>query len=92
VVNDNTDTPCLLLADPSFLEFGKCESSTLTDLPVVADSLCTDGRTKEGEGANAKGGSFGFARCATAEFATWLVKPGADSALPVFTKMVRVKD
>jgi hypothetical protein len=92
VIHNNTYPPRLLPPDPSLLELGKRESTSLTDFPVVPHGLCADGRAEEGQRAHAEGGGFGFARSAAAEFASWLVEPGAYAALPVFTEMVRVED
>jgi hypothetical protein len=92
VVNDNTYPPRLLPSDPSLLQFSERESTPLTDFPVVPDSLRADGRAEEGEGAYPEGGRFGFTSGSAPEFASWLVEPGADAALPVFAEVVRVED
>jgi hypothetical protein len=92
VIYNHTDTSSLLPPDPSLLELGERESTALTDLAVVADGLCAHGRTKKGEWADTEGGCLGFACCASAELASWLVKPGAHAALPILSEMVAVKD
>lgn len=92
MVHNNTEAPGLLPANTSLLQFCEGESTTLPDFAVVSDSLGTDGGAEEGERANAKGCGFSLAGIATAELAPWLVKPGADSALPVLSEVVIVED
>lgn len=52
----------------------------------------TDGGAEERERADTKLSSLGLAGCATAELAAWLVKPGADTELPILAEMVLVED
>lgn len=92
MIHNDTNTTRLFPSDTSLLEFGKCESAALPDLAVVADSLGTNSRSEEGGGADAKGGGFSFARCASAKLASWLVEPSAYSALPVLSEMITVED
>jgi len=66
VVNDNTDTTCLLPVDASLLQFSKGETTAFSDFTVVADSLGTNSGTEEGEWADTKGGSLGLASIASA--------------------------
>lgn len=92
MVDDDADTTRLLLADASLLELGQGEATALTDFPVVADGLRTDGGAEEGEGADAELSSLGLARVTAAELAAGLVEPGADTALPVLAEVVLVED
>lgn len=92
VVDDDADTTRLLLADTSLLELGEGEATALTDFPVVADGLRTDGGAEESEGTNAELSSLLLARVAAAELAARLVEPGADTALPVLAEVVGVED
>lgn len=92
MVHNDTNGPGLLPADTGFLQFCEGESTTFPDFSIVSDGLGTNSRTKEGEGANTKGSGFGFASVATTELTPWLVKPGADSALPVLAEVVIVED
>lgn len=48
VVNYDTNTSSLLSSNSSLLELSECESTALTDFPVVTDGLGTDGRAEEG--------------------------------------------
>ena len=92
VVDDDTDTAGSLAADTSLLELGEGESTALTDLAVVADSLATDGGAEEGQGTDAELRSLGLAGLTAAELAAGLVEPGADTALPVLAEVVGVED
>lgn len=92
MVHNDTNTASLFPSDTSLLEFGKCESATLPDLAVVANSLRTNSRSEKGSGADAKGGGLSFACCASAKLASWLVEPSANSALPVLSEMITVED
>ena len=44
-------------------------------------------RAEEVEGADAERGSLGFASVASAKLATWLIKPGANTTLPVLAEV-----
>lgn len=92
MVDDNANTSGLLAANASLLKLSQGEPSPLANLPVVADSLCTDSGAEEGEGADTKGRSLGLAGLAATELAAGLVEPGADAALPVLTEMVLVEN
>ena len=92
MVNDDADTTSSLAADSGFLELGKGETTAFPNLAVVPDSLSTNSRTQELEGANAKGSGFSLARLATAELASGLVEPSAHAQLPVLPEVVGVKD
>lgn len=92
VVNNNANTSGLLLADTSILQLGEGETTAFTDFPVVSDSLGTDSGAEEGKGTDAKGSSLGLAGCATTKLAAGLVKPGADTGLPILAEMVLVED
>ena len=92
MVNNNSNTTSLLPSDTSLLELGESESTTLTDLAVVADGLATDGGTKEREGADTESGGLGLAGIASAQFTPWLVEPSANTALPVLAEVVSVED
>ena len=92
MVNDNSNTPRLLPSNASLFELGQSKSATLTNFAVVADSLSTHGGAEEGERTDAESGSFGFASSASAEFASGLVKPCANPALPILPEVVGVKD
>lgn len=92
VVNNDTDTTRLLLADTGLLQLSEGETPALTDLAVVTDGLGMDGGAEVGEGADAKGCSLGLAGLTTADLATGLVEPGADACLPVLTEVILVED
>jgi len=92
VVDNDTNTACFLPSDPSLLELSKGESTALTDFAIIANGLTADGRAQRGYRANTKAGSLSFAGIASAELAPWLVKPGADTALPVLAVMIIVQD
>lgn len=92
VVHDDTHTPRFLSTNTSLLELCKSKSTPLTDFPVVPYGLRTDGRAEESERTDAEGSSFGLACVATTKFASWLVKPGTDAALPVLAEMICVED
>ena len=92
VVDNNADTTRLLPSDTCLLKLGKGESTALTDLRVVADSLCTDGWAEELEGTDTEGSSLGLAGLTATKFASRLVEPGADTALPVLAEVVCVED
>lgn len=92
MVNNNTDTTRLLLANTSLLQLGKGESPTLTNLAIVADSLGANGGAEEVERTDTESGSLDLASLATAELATWLVKPGADAGLPVLAEVILVEN
>ena len=92
MVNNDTDTPRLLPSNAGLLELQEGESTTLTDFAVVANGLATDSGAEEVEGAHAEGGSLGLAGVASAELASGLVEPGADTALPVLPEVVGVED
>lgn len=92
MVNNDTDTPCFLPPNTSFFKLSKGETTALTNFSVVADSLGTNSRTEEGKGADAESSCLGLASRASAELASRLVKPGADTALPVLAEMVAVED
>lgn len=92
MVHHDSDTTGLLLSNSSFLELSKGESTALTDLAVVANGLGTDGGAEEGERADTESSSLGLAGCASAELASWLVKPCANTALPVLPEVVGGED
>jgi hypothetical protein len=92
VVNDDPDTPRLFSTDACLFEFSEREAAAFAELAVVADGLATDSGAQEGERADAEARSLFFARFAPAEFASGLVKPGADAALPVLVEVVAGKD
>ena len=92
VVNNDTNTTSLLLANTSLLQLGEGEATALTELAVVAHGLAADSRAEDIKGANAKGSGLLFARNAAALLAPRLVKPGLDAALPVLAEMVVVED
>jgi hypothetical protein len=92
VVNDNTDSPGLLPSDASLLEFSKRETTTLAYFSVVANCLRSNCGTKESEGSDTQRGGFGFACFTSAELPPWLIKPGANPALPVLPEVVVVED
>ena len=92
VVDDDADTTRLLLSNAGLLQFAEGEATALADFPVVAHSLGADGGAEEGEGADTKRSGLGLAGLAAAKFAAWLVEPSADTALPVLTEVVGVKD
>lgn len=92
MVDNNADTTRLLLANTSLLELSQGEATALADLPVVAHGLRANGRTEEGEGADAELGSLSLAGLAATKLAAGLVEPGADTALPVLAEVVGVKD
>lgn len=88
VIHNDTNTLRLLPPNTSLLELSQSETTSLADLPVVLDSLATHSGTKKGEGANAECGDFSFPCLTTAELATGLVEPGADTDLPVLAEMI----
>ena len=92
VVDDNADSPGLLPSNTSLLEFGKRETTTLAYFSVVANCLPSNCRAKETEGADTQRGGFRFACFTSAELSPWLIKPGADPALPVLPEVVVVED
>lgn len=92
VVNNDSDTPGLLLSDTSLLKLSERESATFAEFSVVAHSLATDCRAKQRQWSDAEGSSLSFAGIASAELASWLVEPGAYATLPIFTEMVSGED
>ena len=92
VVNNDTNTTSLLLANTSLLQLGEGEATALTDFPVVSDSLGTDGGAEESKGTDTKLSSLGLAGCATTELAAGLVEPGANTELPILAEVVLVED
>lgn len=92
MVNNDTDTSCLLFSDTRLLQLCKSKSTALTNFAVVADSLAADGGAKEREGSNTQGCGLGLARITSTEFPSWLIKPGANPALPVLPEVVVVKN
>jgi hypothetical protein len=92
MIHHNPDTFGFLLLDTSRLELRECESPALPDPSVVTYGLCSDSRPEERQGADTESSRFGLSGFAASEFATGLVKPGADAPLPVFAEVVRVKD
>lgn len=92
MVNHDTNTTRSLPANTGLLELSKGESTTLTDLDVVADSLSTDGGAEGGDGADTESSGLGLTGLTTAKLAAGLVEPGLDSALPVLAEMVVVEN
>lgn len=92
MVNNNTNTASLLPPYTSLLELCVRKSTAFADFAVVSHGLCTDSGAKEGEGAHAEGGSFCFPGGASTEFASRLVKPSADMALPVLAEVIGMED
>jgi len=92
VIDDDADTSRLLSSDARLLQLCKSKSTALTNFTVVADGLAADGGAKEGEGSNTQGCGLGLACITSTEFPSWLIKPGADPALPVLPEVVVVKD
>lgn len=92
VVDDDTDTTSLLLSDSGLLELSESESTSLPQLAVVSHGLSTNGWAERCDGADTESSRLGLAGCATTELASWLIEPGANSALPVLTEMVIVED
>lgn len=92
VVHNDTNTTSDPARYTSLLELGESETTALTELAVVADSLSTDGGTEEFKRAGTKGSSLGLAGLAAAEFAAGLVEPGAHAQLPVLAEVVVVED
>ena len=92
VVDDNTNTTSGLATNTSLLQLSEGETTALTDLAVVAYGLSTDGGTEEGEGTNAKSCGLLLASLTAAKLAAWLVKPGADTQLPVLVEVIVVED
>ena len=92
MVDDDANTTGSLAADTSLLELAEREATAFTELAVVAYGLGADSGTKGGKRAHTKSGGFGLARLATAELATGLVEPGADTELPILTEVVLVED
>ncbi len=68
------------------------KSTALTNFTVVADGLAADGGAKKGERSNTQGRGLGLACITSTEFPSWLIKPGADPALPILPEVVVVKD
>lgn len=92
MINDNADSSGLLPSNASLLELCKRKATTLAYFSVVADCLASDCRAKEGKRANAQRGGFGFACVTSAELSPWLIKPGADPALPILPEVIVVED
>lgn len=92
VVNNDTNSASLLPSNSSLLELSEGEAATFPEFTVVADGLSTDSWAERLSRANSKGSGFGLAGSAAAKFASWLVEPGTDSALPVLAEVVGVKD
>src|ERR1700722_18044279 len=92
VIYDNTDSFRLLPTNTSGLELCQRETPTLAYPSVVAYGLRTDGRPEECQRADTKGSSFGLTSFTPPKLATRLVEPGANSPLPILTKMVGVQD
>ena len=92
VVDHDTNTTSLLAANTSLLELAEGEATAFADLAVVTNGLSTDSGTEEGEGADTEAGGLLLAGLATAELAAWLVKPCADTELPVLAEVVLVED
>jgi hypothetical protein len=77
VVDNDTNTTSRLAADTSFLQLSQSETTALPDLAVVANSLSTNSRAEELEGAHTEGSGLNLAGLTTAELASGLVEPGA---------------
>ena len=92
MINSNANTPGLLSANSSLLELTKGESTTFAKLAVVLNSLATDGRSEGVQRADTKGSGLDLPSVASAKFASWLIEPGADAALPVLAEMIAVED
>ncbi len=92
MVDHYADTTSLLLSNTRLLELSEGEATALAKFSVVANSLASYGRSQESEWADTECGGLGLAGIATAKLAAGLVKPSANSALPVLAEMVGVKD
>ena len=92
MVDDNAEAECSLTTDTRFLQLIKSKATALTNLRVVPYGLATHSRAEESEWANTKRGRLGFARVTPAELAAGLVEPCLHATLPVFAKVISVKD
>ena len=92
VIDHDTNTTSLLPTNASFLQFSESKSTSLLEFSVIADCLGTDGGSEQGERANTEGGSLDLAGLSPTDFGAWLIEPGADPALPVFSEMVCVEN
>jgi hypothetical protein len=92
VVNNDTNRAGSLAADTGLLELAKGETTAFANLAVVTNGLSTHSGAEEGERADTEAGGLLLAGLATAELASGLVKPCADTELPVFAEVVLVED
>ena len=91
VVYDNANTTSLLLTNTSLFQFTEGESTPFLKFSIIANCWGANGGSEQSERANTEGGSFSLAGSSSADFCAWLIKPGADPALPVFSEVVCVK-
>jgi hypothetical protein len=92
VVDDDTNPQSCLGTDIGLLQFGKSETTALTDLGVVPYSLAPNGRAEGFKGAGTENSCLGTACSSAAELAAWLVEPGAYTTLPILSEVVFVED
>lgn len=92
MINNYTNATCLFAVDTCFLQLSESKSATFADLAVVANSLATDSRAEKCKRADAELGGLDFAGCASAKLAARLIEPGAHAALPIFAKVVTMKN
>lgn len=92
VVDNDTQALGLFAPDSSFLQFGKCEATALTDFGVVSHGLCADSGAEELERSYTQCGGLGDTGISSAELTSGLVEPCLDTALPVLAEMIAVED
>jgi len=81
VVDDDTQTLCLLSGNTGLLDLGQGESSTETDLGVVSDRRGSDGGSEELEGSDTEVQGLGLSGDPSPVLSAGLVEPGLDPFL-----------
>ena len=91
VVYCNSQFPSLFRIEAGLFKFFKSKPSTLSYFDVVSQTGTTDGRTKKSSWAGGEGCCTFCASETTTLFASGLVKPCANSTLPILTLTIEKK-